>query len=99
MSKRVAVLLVRNFSEALRERRIQAADSEPYWLTPEQYAERDGGVQLFPLRGNNLMDYARKNSLRLLGIIILAENGDYSDFMNDEGIALQDQDFARKLFE
>jgi hypothetical protein len=37
------------------------------------------------------MDYARKNSLRLLGIIILAENGDYSDLMNVEGIASQDQ--------
>lgn len=99
MPNRVAVLLVGNFSEALRQRRVRLANSEPYWLTSEQYAERDGGVYLLPAQAPELVDYARKNSMRPLGVIVVAETGDYSEFMNEDAIAPQDMDFAKRLFE
>ena len=98
MAKRVAVLLVRNLSEALHERRIDIADSELHWLIPEQCEEGDGGVLLFPSRAPELMQYARQNNFRPLGIVMLAENGDFSDFMNDDGIPAEDLDFAKHLF-
>jgi hypothetical protein len=98
MAKRVAVLLVRNLSEALHERRIEMADSELHWLIPEQCEEGDGGVQLFPSRAPELMQYARQNNFRPLGIVILAENGDFSDFINDDAIPAEDLDFAKHLF-
>ena len=98
MAKRVAVLLVRNLSEALHERRIEIADSELHWLVPGQCEEGDGGVQLFPSRAPELMQYARQNNFRPFGIVILAENGDFSDFMNDDGIPAEDLDFAKHLF-
>jgi hypothetical protein len=41
MSKRVAVLMVRNLTEAVLRRRIQTADSEPYWLGSQQCEEGD----------------------------------------------------------
>ena len=46
--KQVAVLLVRHLFEALRQRRIEVSDSEPHWLTPWQYRERGGGIELVP---------------------------------------------------
>jgi hypothetical protein len=95
---RVAVLLVRNLSEALHERRIETADSELHWLTPKQCEERDGGMQLFLSRAPKLMQYARQNNFRPLGIVILAENGDFSDFMNEDAIPPEDLDFAKHLF-
>jgi hypothetical protein len=98
MAKHVAVLLVRNLSEALHERRIEIADSELHWLIPEQCEEGEGGIQLFPSRAPELMQYARQNNFRPLGIIILAENGDFSDFMNEDAIATEDLDFAKHLF-
>jgi hypothetical protein len=98
MAKRVAVLLVRNLSEALHEHRLEIADSELHWLTPEQCEERDGGMQLFPSRAPELMQYARQNNFRPLGIVILAENGDFSDFMNEDAILAEDLDFAKHLF-
>ena len=98
MARRVAVLLVRNLSDALRERRIDIADSELHWLIPGQCEEADGGIQLFPSRAPKLMQYARRNNFRPLGIVILAENGDFSDFMNDDAIPVVDLDFAKHLF-
>ena len=98
MATRVAVLLVRNLSEALHERRIDIADSELHWLMPAQCEERDGGVQLFPSRAPELMQYARENNFRPLGVVVLAENGDFSDFMNEDAIATEDLDFAKHLF-
>jgi len=98
MTTRVAVLLVRNLSEALHERRIEIADSELHWLIPGQCEEGDGGVQLFPSRAPELMQYAQKNNFRPLGIVILAENGDFSDFMNEDAIATENLDFAKRLF-
>ena len=68
MATRVAVLLVRNLSEALHERRIETADSELHWLLPAQCEERHGGIQLFPSRAPELMQYARENNFRPLGL-------------------------------
>ena len=50
IAKRVAVLLIRNLSDALRERRIETADSELHWLMLGQCEESEGGIQLFPSR-------------------------------------------------
>lgn len=98
VAKRIAVLLVRNLSGALHERRIEIADSELHWLIPEQCEEGNGGVLLFPSRAPELMQYARQNNFRALGIVMLAENGDFSDFMNDDGIPAEDLNFAKHLF-
>jgi hypothetical protein len=98
MGTRVAVLLVRNLSEALHERRIEIADSELHWLFPEQCEEADGGIQLFPSRAPELMQYARENNFCPLGVVVLAENGDFSDFMNEDAIPTEDLDFAKHLF-
>jgi hypothetical protein len=98
MAKRVAVLLVRNLSEALHERRIETADSELHWLMSAQCEERDGGVQLFPWLAPELMQFARENNFRPLGVVVLDENGNFSDFMNEDAIATEDLDFAKHLF-
>jgi hypothetical protein len=98
MAKRVTVLLVRKLSDALRERRIETADSELHWLTPGQCEESDGGIQLFPSRALELTQYAQENNFRPLGVVVLAENGDFSDLMNEDAIATEDLDFAKHLF-
>jgi hypothetical protein len=98
MGTRVAVLLVRKLSEALCERRIETADSELHWLMPAQCEERHGGVQLLPWLAPELMQYARENNFRPLGVVVLAENGDFSDFMNEDAIPTEDLDFAKHLF-
>ena len=99
MSKRVAVLLVRELSKALLRRRIQDVDSEPYWLNPEQYLERDGGVQLLSDKVSDMVNYAKCNKLRPLGVVAVAENGQYFEYFNDDiFISPIDQKFARQLF-
>jgi hypothetical protein len=98
IGKRVAVLLVRNLSDALRERRIEMADSELHWLIPGQCEESGGDVQLFPFRSLELMQYAQENNFRPLGVVVLADNGDFSDFMNEDAIATEDLEFAKHLF-
>jgi hypothetical protein len=98
MRDRVAVLLVRNLSQALQERRIETADSELFWLSPEQYMKENRGIQFFPSHAIDLMRYARENSFRPLGIAMLAENGDFTDFMNEDAIAPEDLEFAKHLF-
>jgi hypothetical protein len=96
--ERVAVLLVRNLYQALQERCIETADSEPFWLSPEQYAEQDGGIQFFPSQAADLIRYAQEHNFRPLGIMVLAENGDFSDFMDEDDIPREDLDFAKHLF-
>jgi hypothetical protein len=99
MSKRVAILLVRHLSKALRRRRIEAVDSEPFWLTPEQYEERDGGIQLLPEMAGDMIAYSQRNHLRPLGVVVVNEDGEYFDFFNDEAIISPiDREFAEKLF-
>ena len=97
--KRVAVLLVKNLTEALRLRQVEAADSEPYWLGPGQFRERGAGVELLPAMAGDLMAYARQNELHPLGIVVLHENGGYSDYINEDAIEPLDRQFATKLFQ
>jgi hypothetical protein len=63
MAKRVAVLLVRNLSDALHGRRIEIADTELHWLIPGQYQEGDWGVRFFPSRASE----------RLVGLLHIPE--------------------------
>jgi hypothetical protein len=102
MPKRVAALLIGNLSEALRRQCIEAADSEPYWLHPDQYNERDGGVELLPARAREMMAYCKGKNMCPLGIVILTENGDYADYINSDNldgdpVSLVDREFATKL--
>src|SRR5580704_8980547 len=96
----VAVLLVRSITTALLRRRIDAVDSEPYWLSPEQYEERDGDVQLIPARTGDMIDYAKRNQLHPLGIVVVNEVGEYVECFNPGLILISpnDRDFAEKLF-
>lgn len=43
--KGIAILLVKNLAAALETRSVEAADSNQYWLRPDQFRERDGGVE------------------------------------------------------
>jgi hypothetical protein len=97
--KRVAVLLIRNLSEALRQRSIEAAGSEPYWLRPGQYQEHDGGVAVIPAMASDLIAYATSNHLRLLGLVIVNEDGDYHEYFNQEPLSPADREFALRLFQ
>jgi hypothetical protein len=99
MSKQVAILLIRDLSKALLRRRIQDVESEPYWLSPGQYFEHDGGVQLLPDKAGDLVEYSKRNHLRPLGVIVVAENGWYFDYFNDDAvITSSDRKFAKKMF-
>lgn len=99
MSKQVAILLIRDLSKALLRRRIQDVESEPYFLTPGQYFEHDGGVQLLPDKGGDLVEYSKRNHLRPLGVIVVAENGRYFDYFNHDAILSPvDREFAETLF-
>jgi len=69
--KRVAVLLVGHLLEALRQRRIEVADSEPHWLASSQYRHRDGGIELLPANAGDLMAYASERSFLPLGLVIV----------------------------
>jgi hypothetical protein len=96
--KQVAVLLVRHLFEALRQRRIEVADSEPHWLTPWQYRERGGGIELLPGNAGSLMGYAREQSFLPLGVVTVDEDGEYWEYFNDDPFSAQDREFALKLF-
>jgi hypothetical protein len=95
---RAAVLLVRHLFEALGQRRIEIADSEPHWLAPSQYCRRGGGVELLPANATDLMTYASERSFLPLGIVIVNEGGDYWEYFNDDPSAAQDREFALRLF-
>jgi hypothetical protein len=97
--KKVAVLLIRDLSKALLRRRIQDVESEPYWLGPDQYFERDGGVQLLPDKADDMIDYSQRNHLRPLGTVIIEEDGFFVGYFNESAfIAPRDRKFAEKMF-
>ena len=99
MSKQVAILLIRDLSKALLRRRIQDIESEPYLLSPGQYFEHDGGVQLLPDKAGDMIDYAKCNHLRPIGVIVVNDDGRYLDFFNEDAfIAPSDRKFAKKMF-
>ncbi|HEX6503459.1 MAG TPA: hypothetical protein VF011_09430 [Terriglobales bacterium] len=83
----------------MRQRRIEVADSEPRWLTAEQYRECvDGGIELLPWNARELMSYARQQSLRLVGMIVINDEGDYWDYVDENSLPENDRDFALRVF-
>lgn len=104
MAKRVAVLLIGNLSEALRKRSIKAANSEPYWLRPDQYHEHGDGVEFIPESAPGMVAYCKKMNMYPLGLVALAENGDYADYIDSDYISRneilsRDQKFVTSLFQ
>jgi len=104
MAKRVAVLLIGNLSEALRKRSIETADSEPYWLRPDQYHEHDDGVEFLPASAPEMLAYCKIKNMYPLGLVALAENGDYADYIDSDyisknAILSRDQKFVTRLFQ
>jgi hypothetical protein len=81
---KVAVLLIRDLSKALLRRRIQDVESEPYWLSPGQYFEHNGGVQLLPDKAGDMINYAECNHLRPIGVVVVNDDGRYIDFFNED---------------
>jgi hypothetical protein len=53
---------------------------------------------LNPSRAPELMQYARQKNFRPLGIVMLAENGDFFKFMNEDAIPAEHLDFAKHSF-
>lgn len=99
MAKQVGILLMRHLHEAVRQHRIEVADSEPCWLTADQYRERvDGGMELLPSNAYELMSYARNQSFRPTGIIVINDDGDYRDYIDESALPELDKDFALQVF-
>ena len=97
--KCVAILLVKNLPEALRQRDIRAAQSDPYWLKPNQFCERDGGIEVIPAVVDDLIAYAGCHNLFALGSIIVGKDTDYCEYLNEGPIAQADRAFALELFQ
>lgn len=100
MDKRVGILLMRHLLEAVRRRCIDFADSEPYWLTSEQYRELpDGRIELFPSAAPELMRYAREQSFQPVGLVVVDEQrGGCRPFIDDNAIVGCDREFALLVF-
>lgn len=99
MAKQVGVLLMRHLHEAVRQHRIEVADSEPRWLSAEQYRECvDGGIELLPWNAPELMTYARCQDFRPIGMIVINDEGDYSDYVDENSLPENDRDFALRVF-
>lgn len=99
MHKQVAALLVRHVRRALLTRQIGAADSQPYWLTPEQHVEHAGEVQLIPTKIGDVISYAEQNHMKILGVVIVTGDGEYTDLFNrDPHVSPIDNEFLRQLF-
>jgi len=61
-------------------------------------------VELLPSIAPELMAYCREKRLRPLGLVIVAEDGQYadysdSDYVSDSHVSLPDQSSATKLFQ
>lgn len=100
MGKRVGILLMRHFLEAVRQRRIDVADSEPHWLTSDQYRElEDGRIELFPSSAPELMAHARLQSFRPVGLVVLDDDqGRCRPFIDERVIVGCDREFALLVF-
>ncbi len=104
MAKKVAVLLIGNLTEALRQRSVKTSESEPYWLRADQYQEYEGGVKFLPASAPDMVEYCKKKNMYPLGLVALAEDGDYSDYIDSDYIAhneilSRDKTFVTKLFQ
>lgn len=99
MGKRVGVLLMRHLLEAVRQRRVDFADSEPYWVTSEQYRElEDGRIEFSPSRAPDLMAHARQQSFRPVGLVVIDDQGGCRPFVDENAILGCDRQFALLVF-
>ena len=99
MGKRVGILLMRHLLEAVRQRRVEVADSEPYWLAPEQYREHgDGGMEFLPSEAREFMAYVREQSFCPVGIVVLDEEGGCRTFVDERVIPEGDREVALRVF-
>ena len=99
MGKRVGVLLMRHLLEAVRQRKTDVADSEPHWLTTEQYRERDdGGIELLPSEAPELMTYTRQQSFRPVGMVVVDAQGGSRTFIDENAILGCDREVALQIF-
>lgn len=94
----IAILMVKNLAVALTERNIEAAESDLYWLRPDQFRERDGGVEFARETFGEIIDFAEKNGLFPLGFVITYEDGKRRGFLNDGPLLPSDREFGKKLF-
>ena len=99
MEKKVAVLLMRHLLEAVRQGRVEVADSEPYWLTSQQYRERqDGTIELLPSETPELITHAREQSFRPVGIVVLDDQGGCRTFVDENSLPREDRELALRIF-
>ncbi|SRR5258706_14546832 len=99
MGKRVGTLMMRHLLEAVRQRRVDVADSEAHWLTSEQYHEReDGGIELIPARAHELMTYAQDQSFQPVGMVVLEDEGRCRTFVDERVIPEGDRELALRVF-
>ena len=90
---------MRHLLEAVRQRKIDVADSEPQWLTGEQYRERDDGImELLPSETPELMTHAREQSFRPVGMVVVSDQGDCRTFIEENAILECDREFALHVF-
>jgi hypothetical protein len=90
---------MRHLLEAVRQRKIDMADSEPHWLTSEQYHEhQDGTLELLPSEAPELMAHAREQRFRPVGMVVLDDQGGCRTLVDENAILECDRDFALHVF-
>jgi hypothetical protein len=97
----VAVLMFANLELALATRKIDDADSYPYWLQEHQYQqlEHGKGYIFLPSTAPVLMRLANEKGIRPLGLVAINEkDDDYACFVSNEGIKEKDRAFALDVF-
>jgi len=99
MGKRVGILLMRHLLEAVRQRKVEIADSEPHWLTSEQYRELDDGrIEFRPTSAPDLTTYAREQSFRPVGMVVLDDQDGCRTFVDECALPKDDHEFALRIF-
>ena len=90
---------MRHLLEAVRQRKIDMVDSEPHWLSSDQYRERpDGGYELLPFKADELMTYAQVRSFQPVGIVVLDDEGSCRTFVDERVFPEDDRELALKVF-
>ena len=96
--KGIAIILVGNFAAALEAGSVEAAESDLHWLRPDQYRERDGGVEFARETFGEVISYAEQNGLFPLGFVIVYQDGKRRGFFNDAAFFPDHRAFAEKMF-
>ena len=96
--KGIAILMVKNLAAALEARSVEVAESDLHWLRPDQFKERDGGVEFARETFGEVIAHAEKNGLFPLGFVIVYEDGKRQGFFNDGPLLPSDREFGKKLF-